>query len=473
MKILFLNPPFGYNRPEGLDAPLGVMYLGAVLKQAGHACLFVDHAWEKQNDWRKWESALSEKPDIVLINTQIRFSNETHEAVRRIGSRNSQIPVIAFGPQSSTEAPRLLLEMGFDGCVIGEPEEVIPLALKDFHGRLVNADNKIDARPGLATKENFNPGFAPRVDVEKLPFPDWGLVDYGRYIETTHNAVFMASRGLNHEDVFNQPPLIYAASPTRRLSVDRVVRELTELRRRFSGHYMLLFHDELFTEDKKWVIELCSRLRGARLGIPYWCFTRPDLVDLGLCRIMRQSGFVGLSMGMESAADRILKMLGKKITLRQIENGFQAAQQAGLLTAGSVMIGTPGFVPDEPDETQEEIESTARMVDRLHPDVLTVTITTALPGTPLYELVKGRILANSPEEFNFYDLRTGKYPLQLKIQSPEGLTVGIKLIRCAWKRRLWKTVWRVIKLGFLNGPFRNTLCAQVFKVARRKIFTRS
>lgn len=464
MKILFLNPPFGYNRPEGLDAPMGIMYLGAVLKHGGHTSFLVDHAWEKKDDWSKWDIALSKKPDAVLINTQIRFSNETHEAMRRLRSQHPSLPAIAFGPQASTEAVRLLFEMEFDGCIIGEPEEIVPQALKDIHDRIL-----FEPRPGLATRKNPAPGPAPRVDVGTLPFPDWDLVDYGRYTGTTHNAVFMASRGLNYEDAFNQPPLIYAASPTRRLSVDRVIGGLAELRKLFPGRSMLLFHDEVFTEDRDWVTELCSRLRQCRFGVPYWCFTRPDLVDTELCRIMRQSGFAGLSMGIESGSDRILEMLGRKITASQIENGFRAAQQAGLLTAGSVMIGTPHSAPDRPDETWEEIESTAGLVARLHPDVLTVTLTTPLPGTPLYELLKDRILAKTPEEFNYYHVWPGKYPLRLRSLSPEELTAGVKLIRHAWKRRLWKTAWRITKLGFRDGAFRGTLCAQVFKVACRKV----
>lgn len=468
MKILFLNPPFGYQRPEGLDAPMGIMYLGAVLKQRGHTCRLVDHAWEKQDDWSKWDTTLLEKPDIVFINTHIRFSNESREAIRRLRAQQSSIPAIAFGPQASTEAPGLLREMGFDACVVGEPEEVVPQVLRDFFDQAF-----LESRPGLATGKSPEPGPAPRVDVESLPFPDWDLVDYGRYIKTTHNAVFMSSRGLNYEDAFNQPPLIYAKKPTRRCSMGRVISELTELRTRFPGHYMLLFHDEVFTEDRDWVIELCSWLRQARLKVPYWCFTRPDIVDMELCRIMRRSGFVGLSMGMESGSDRILEMLERGITASQIENGFRAAQQAGLLTIGSVMIGTPGYPPDKPDETWEEIESTARMIGRLHPDVLTVTLTTPLPGTDLYERSKDRILAEDPEEFNFYHVWDGKYPLRLDNLKPNDLARGVYLIRQAWKKGLWKTAWRVARSALRNGAFRNTLCAQVVKVVCRKILPRT
>ena len=464
MKILFLNPPFGYNRPEGLDAPMGIMYLGAVLKQAGHSCSFVDNVWERHDDWSKWDSALSEKPDIVLVNTQIRFSNETREAIRQLRSKSSVLLAIAFGPQASTEPSRLLLEMGFDACVIGEPEEVINNVLND----IANQKTGI-VRRGIATNENPNPGPAARIDVETLPFPDWDLVEYSRYISATHNAVFMASRGLNYEDMFNQPPLIYATNPTRRLSIERVIRELARLRERFPGNYMLLFHDEIFTEDRDWVIKLCAELRKSKFRVPYWCFTRPDLVDTELCRIMRQSGFVGLSMGMESASDRILEILGKKLTVSQIEKGFRAVQRAGLLTTGSVMIGTAGYEPGQPDENWQELGYTINMVARLHPDVLTVTLTTPLPGTPMYGLLKDRILAKSPREFNYYDVWPGKYPLHLNNLTADDLAKAVAHIRDAWKRKLWKTALRTLNLAISNESFRNTLYDQATKIMRRKV----
>jgi radical SAM superfamily enzyme YgiQ (UPF0313 family) len=464
LKILFLNPPFGSRRPEGLDAPMGIMSLGAALKQAGHLCSLVDHVWEEQDDWRKWDLALLGKPDGVLVNTQIRFSNETHAAMRRLRSQHPSLPAIAFGPQASTEPSRLLLEMGFDACVIGEPEEVVPDVFRDMARRKI-----ILARPGIATVENPNSGPAPRVDVGKLPSPDWDLAEYGRYIQATHSAVFMASRGLNHEDKFNQPPLIYAKQPTRRLSVEHVMRELTQLRGRFPGNYMLLFHDEIFTENRDWVIKLCAELKRFKLGVPFWCFTRPDLIDLELCHIMRGSGFVGLSMGMESASDRILRILGKELNVSQIEKGFRAAQKAGLLTTGSVMIGTASDELGQPDEDRRELESTVRMVARLHPDVLTVTLTTPLPGTPLYESLKERVLAKSPEEFNYYHVWPGKYPLRLETLTAEDLTKAVARIRRVWKFKLWKTAFRILALAVRNGPFRRTLFNQIAKVVKRKV----
>ncbi|MDD2851535.1 MAG: radical SAM protein [Desulfuromonadaceae bacterium] len=463
MNVLFLNPPFGSRRPEGLDAPLGIMYLAAVLKDHGHSCRMVDHAWEGDGDWSTWEAALDDDPELVLINTQIRFTRETEEAVRRLHAKNAKVPAIAFGPQASTEAHRLL-EMGFNACVIGEPETVVPELLQNSSGPL-----NLLPHAGLATVYNPCPQLAPPADVETLPFPDWDLVDYDRYIKATHNAVFTASRGLDRPDAFNEPPLIHATGPTRRCSVTRVIRELTELRRKFPGNYMLLFHDEVFTEDRAWVMELCAGLREACLGVPFWCFTRPDLMDDELCRIMARSGFAGVSMGMESGSDRILTLLDRNLTVNQIKAGFRAAHAGGLLTVGSTMIGTPGQEPSQSDETWEEIEATATMVRSLHPDVLTITLTTPLPGTPLHASAVDRLRAASQEDFNYYHVWPGKYPVQLESLKPDDLARGVVLIRGVWRQGLGKTAWQLIKLGCRNAAFRRVLLAQAFRVIRRKV----
>lgn len=464
MKVLFLNPQFGATHPEGLDAPMGIMYLGAVLGQQGHRCSLVDHTWEEPDDWSSWRAAVATRPDVALINTQIRFGDTTGRAVEVLRSMDASPPVLAFGPQASTEVPRLL-EMGFDGCVVGEPEEVVPGALAALGGGrgLVRSDR------GLATRAQPTVELAPRVDVEQLPFPDWELADYGRYIRATHNAVFMASRGSDTEDAFNQPPLIHASRPTRRCSVERVMAELGALRQRFRGRYMLLFHDEVFTEDRGWVMALCTALQERRPGVPLWCFTRPDLLDRELCRVMRRAGFVGVSMGMESGSNRVLELLEKGLTGAQIRRGFRDAQRAGLLTAGSVMIGTPGTGGAQ-DERREELEDTVRMVARVHPDVLTITITTPLPGTRLAEkIVETRVLVTEPAGYNFYDVYPGKYPLRLDGLSPTDLDQFVARIRGAWKRGLWKTAGRTALLGVRDSAFRSTMVAQIVKVVRRKL----
>jgi hypothetical protein len=109
------------------------------------------------------------------------------------------------------------------------------------------------------------------------------------------------------------------------------------------------------------------------------------------------------------------------------------------------------------------------MVARLHPDVLTVTLTTPLPGTPLYEFLKERVLAKSPGEFNYYHVWPGKYPLHLIHLTAEDLAKTAAEIRNAWKNKLWKTAFRIGALAVGSGPFRNTLFAQVAKVMKRKV----
>jgi len=156
---------------------------------------------------------MAEESDVLLVNTQIRFTRDTDDGLDRARANCPAIPAIAFGPQASTEPVRLL-EMGFDACVIGEPEEIVPAVLAELacappgsrRARLAAA-----GRAGLATHELPAPGPAPRIEFESAPAARLGHCRYDRYLGETHNAVYMASRGWEHEDAFNQPPLIYAA----------------------------------------------------------------------------------------------------------------------------------------------------------------------------------------------------------------------------------------------------------------------
>ncbi|MEW6265008.1 MAG: radical SAM protein [Thermodesulfobacteriota bacterium] len=460
MKILFLNPPFGAERPEGLDPPLGIMFLGAVLKEKGHETRLVDHAWVEAGDWSVWDKALDDGPEAVLVNTQIRFERDAAEAMRRLRAKRPDLPAAAFGPQASTEAPRLLGELGFDVCVIGEPDDVIPAWLAEgaFRPGPGNA-----SRPGLAGAAHPVPEPAPRVDMERLPEPDYDLVDYRRYIDRTLNAVFLASRGLNHIDAFYQPTLIHALNPTRRVSVDKALAGLQYLRSRFDGRFLLLFHDEAFTEDRNWVMELCRALPDLKLGLPFWCFTRPDLLDEELTRVMVRAGFAGVSLGLESASDRVLETLGRGLTRDQILSGFRAARKAGLLITGSVMIGTPG-------ETEADLAATVDMIARHRPDVLTVTLTTPLPGTGLHGRFADRLLIEDPEDFNYYDHRPGRTPLRLDDLTGGQLEAALARLRSNWKRGLWRTGVSLARTALRNPPFRRACLGPILRVARRKIW---
>ena len=454
MKILFLNPPFGHQRPEGLDAPLGIMQLAAVLKQKGHQCELVDHAWQTPGDWSAWRQALDNLPDMVLINTQIRFEQDSINGAEMARGHNPGPGLMAFGPQASTQPRHLLEAAGLDACIVGEPEELLPRLLEDWPQAL-----ELDL-PGLATRRAPEPEAAPRIDPMSLPRPEYELADYGRYIATTNNAVYMASRGLNQVDAFNQPPLIYAHKPEMRLSPERVIEDLTWLRGRFPGSYMLLFHDEVFSADRTWTLELCARLGSARLELPFWCFTRPDCLEPELAQVMAKAGFAGVSMGMESGSRRILDYLGRGVSPGRIEQGFAMARSAGLLTLGSVMLGTPG-------ETPEDIEATVNLAGRIKPDRLTVSITTPLPGTDLYARHRADLLAETGEDFNYLHTWPGKYPMRLEHMSAEDLTQAVRRVHRAAQPGLLGLMARSSLLAMRNPGFRSNFMGLLKKKLQR------
>jgi hypothetical protein len=133
------------------------------------------------------------------------------------------------------------------------------------------------------------------------------------------------------------------------------------------------------------------------------------------------------------------------------------------------MVGTPGRPPAESDETPDEVAQTVQLARRIGPDVLTVTLTTPLPGTPLHARVGDRLAATTEQDFNYYDVWPGKYPVRLETLNAEQLAAAVAQVRRAWKRQLPRTVFRLTGLALRNGAFRRTVAAQAVKVLKRKV----
>jgi len=76
-----------------------------------------------------------------------------------------------------------------------------------------------------------------------------------------------------------------------------------------------------------------------------------------------------------------LDLLGKGITIEQIENAFKWAKETGIKAGMYLMIGIPG-------ETQEDIEMTKRIMEKSELTFLEVAPLTPIPGTKIYEMTK-------------------------------------------------------------------------------------
>jgi radical SAM superfamily enzyme YgiQ (UPF0313 family) len=160
------------------------------------------------------------------------------------------------------------------------------------------------------------------------------------------------------------------------------------------GIHEFLFYDDTFTVNKERVISICDEIVKRQLDVGWDIRTRVDTVDDEVISSLKKADCQGIHYGVEAGCERVLKVLNKGISLRQVEDTFCLTRKYGIPILAYFMIGNPG-------ETREEIMTTFETMKRLNPDYLHLTIFTPFPGTKIYldGLKHGDIERDYWEEF--------------------------------------------------------------------------
>jgi radical SAM superfamily enzyme YgiQ (UPF0313 family) len=166
----------------------------------------------------------------------------------------------------------------------------------------------------------------------------------------------------------------------RKRSARNIINEIQILQRDY-GIKGITFYDDTFTLFKDVVREFCNILIEERIDIDWSCFTRVDHINEELLLLMKKAGCFQILFGVESGDEGILKNINKKISLKQAEEAVKAARRVGIETRASFLIGNQG-------ETAETLARTINFAIKLDPDIAQFNITTAYPGTELFNWAK-------------------------------------------------------------------------------------
>lgn len=184
------------------------------------------------------------------------------------------------------------------------------------------------------------------VTFENLPFPDRKFTDaknprwqsYGNY--KFHPATHMMASNLcwYGKCTFCIDTAKLEAGEGRGLrSVDHVMEEIDDL---IAQGYKEVFDDSGTFPIGKWLEEFCLKMRinGRYKKIKIGCNMRVQDVDW---KMMAQSGFRFILMGVESANQKTLDTIKKSQKTEEIVSIIQQASQAGLEPHGTFMTGYP------------------------------------------------------------------------------------------------------------------------------------
>jgi len=388
VKILLLNPPHEntiladnpsfIDEERGLNPPLGLLYLAAYIKQySNHQVEVFDSAAEGISHASLAEVISKKKPDVTGITAMTFTMIDVIKAANTIRSVSKEIKVALGGPHPSIYPQETASLKEVDFVVSGEGEKIFLDLVNN-----INDPHRLASIKGLFFKEgglirgDTQEGFIE--DLDSLPHPDRRLLSYRKYnsLISVKNPVttMFTSRGCPFDCSFCYKP--HLGRRFRARSAEDVVNEMQECKA--IGIEEIFIYDDTFTVDKSRVIAICNEIIRRGLDIAWDIRARVDTIDNDILARLKQAGCLRIHYGVEAGTDKILRALGKGITLRQAEDAFQLTKKYGIATLAYFMIGSPV-------ETREDIMQTISFMKRISPDYVHITLTTPFPGTKLYE----------------------------------------------------------------------------------------
>jgi len=377
-----VHPFLRETNVSGIYPPLGIAYLAAAARRAGHGVSIVD-AHANDLDHSSVLRALKHiAADVVgLTSTTFNWPVVT-ELARRLRQEREDLPIWVGGPQLSLYARECMAEPAVDVAVVGEGDET----LVELLSRLADGEDCAGVAGTIVRREDelvHGPDRPPVEDLDGLPFPALDLLPLQRYRSLDLPTPFVSmvtSRGCPFRCRYCSQ--VYVGGTYRAHGPARVVAEMTRAVRRFRAREIVFF-DETFTLDDSWVQAVCEGILAADLDVPWNVRTRVDRLDGETLLAMREAGCCSIHVGIEAGTDRVQRLMNKKLDLSGVGDALHAARRFGIETRGYFMLGYPG-------ETRDEIEQTLQLSQDLPLDWASFTITTPLPGTGIYEdLVRG------------------------------------------------------------------------------------
>ena len=161
-------------------------------------------------------------------------------------------------------------------------------------------------------------------------------------------------------------------------TAEQIIKELKYLKQIAKVKYIWFF-DEIFTINRKRVIQICRAIIKEKLKIKWFCDSRVDLVDQELLKIMKKGGCIGISYGVESGSQKILNLMKKNITIQQAKNALFWTRKAHIPIQLNLILGYEG-------ENKKTIKQTEAFIRSTLPEMLQITKMMALIETEFYDL---------------------------------------------------------------------------------------
>ena len=369
-KILLIYPVASVASPQ-MSPPLPILHVGESIKNHGHEVKYFDERWDDEPDM-DW-------PDVVGVSSMTGY--QLKGAIKYLKLAKSHGKKTVFGGIHPTSVPeQCIVEPYIDVVVQSEGE----LAMLDA----------IDAEPGTIVERRM-------VKSEDMVSPvSEDTLKYFEVPAETGDTILLTSRGCPFRCGFCYIQNFFGRS-WQTVEMDRWEQDILMLRDRVG--MKKLEHGDDWPGKMPRILKIVKFLWDN--GIEYRPSIRAHQIDDDAARQMAEMGVKHVSIGMETGNARMLKLTQKDIKKDHQVTCAEALAKHGIWPLYYWITGFPTETTEEINETLDQAEL-LHNIHKKHGGNCTQNFYayTALPGSPLYDLVDKSHLPTTMEDWSDYSL---------------------------------------------------------------------
>lgn len=443
MKVLFLYP----NKIMVTRLPLGITYLSAYLKNAGHQTKVFDTTFIKcgnfMNDEELRASSLQVRnPDLKAYGLLEKDADVSTEFKRQVDLFKPDLIAMSAVDPNYEFGLQLLKDLKVDHkgikTIVGgatatfAPDEVILHDCVDMVGigecedAIVELCDKLEAGDDICHIENIWVKEGSKIhtnkarglkDVNDILLPDWDIFDQRHILRPLGGkmyrmGLFYMSRGCLFRckycanfalhDMYKDSTLYRIKKPQLLVDEIKLYKEKYDLN-------FVFFIDDLFPLHKKDILDTFCSIYKKEIQLPFTVNLHPELIAEESFAKLVDAGCRNICVGLESGNDNIRRsVLGRAYKNEQVINVFKLAKKYKIRSSSFNMIGIP-------QETRKNIFETIKLNRQAMPTTTTLTFAHPYRGTELRKVCIKE---------GFYDLAREKeyenlYRMESQLSLPE------------------------------------------------------
>lgn len=392
MNILFIEPPY-YRLIGEIKrwSPIGLLYLASILEEAGnHVIVYnADADYSSARDQllsysdrhfltkhildsnsitanifnELQELVIDFKPDLVGISVKSDCVPIVIKIMDMIKDVCGTAKIILGGPHFSVDRECLYFEAA-DKIFIGEAEGQILNYVESI------CNNKRHKRKSTVfASRDFSLDNLPLLDLKFLPRFQLNNVD------TINKQMLSASRGCPFTCYFCYKSIDVGGS-VRYLTGARIVQNMLKLKNEYliSKFYIV---DDTFGINQKQLSEMRDSIKFHDLDIRWTCMSHVKVLNEQKIVLMKEMGCVAVHLGIESGSDRILKKIGKNVTVADIKRCVALLHKYKIEVRVFMIVGLPF-------ENDEDLVASEDLMANIKPSEIAAQVYQPYPNTILY-----------------------------------------------------------------------------------------